>query len=188
MINYFKYYYSWSKVFFKSELESTGRLRVTRENRKRSIIFGYFNLLVSICTLFLPFPFLNKVLVSIALFSLYIVIILLCDFSFIKMSRLYFLSKRKEKSIYTKIVYDHYFKNLSSKFTFLFNSCGIYKFEIEYSSSIKIVFNIIYKKNYKCIFKTNRVLLKSKKTREVISNEYQNMKELFDAISIILNR
>ena len=163
MIKFIKYYYFWSNKSFQNEAEAVGRLRVTKENRRGTIIFGYLNLLVSICTLFLPFPFLNKVLVSIALFSLYIVIILRCDFSFIKMSRLYFLSKRKEKSIYTKIVYDHYFKNISSKFTSLFNSRGIYKFKLEYSSAFKIIFTITFKEEiFKCIFKTNPVVLKNK--------------------------
>lgn len=189
MIKYIKYYYFWSNKSFQNEAEANERLRVTKESRMGTIFFGYFNLLISVCIWFCPFPVLSKAIVSAALFGFYVLIIIRCDFSFIKILRLYILSKKREKSIYTKIVYDHYFKNISSKFTSLFNSRGIYKFKLEYSSSFKILFTIVFKEAiFKCIFKTNRVVLKYKKIKKTISNKYQNENDLFNDILKLLNK
>ena len=188
MIKFIKYYYFWSNKSFQNEAEANERLRVTKESRMGTIIFGYLNLLISICIWFCPFSYLNIAIVSTALFGFYILTILRCDFSFIKILRLYILSKKKEESIYTRIVYNHYFKNISSKFTSLFNSRGIYKFKLEYSSAFKIIFTITFKEEiFKCIFKTNRVVLKNKIIKKKISTKYQNVDELFNDILILLD-
>ena len=97
MIKYIRYYYLWSRKAFLNESEATGANRVTKENRMGTIFFGYFNLLISVCIWFCPFPVLSKAIVSAALFGFYVLIIIRCDFSFIKILRLYIFIKKERK-------------------------------------------------------------------------------------------